>query len=110
MTTSIIDFGAYRREQEENAQKGLRQAVYTLAQEVQKIETVSKEEVYYRLLPLVAQGLDRVILIETLEQHDDTLFSDIRFWIIDIYDFIIAKSESQKRVERIMLKERRESL
>lgn len=79
MTASITQIHEYREEQTLKHHKALGKAVHILAQEVQRIKAVSEEEVYYKLLSLIVQGLDRVTLVQTLEKHDDSLDSNIRF-------------------------------
>lgn len=101
--TTVAYLDTFKDKQEQKLQKELRNAVFVLAQEVQAINTVSEEEVYKRLVALIGRWLSRTTLVEILEKHDDIINSNIRFWIIDIYDFIIARINTSWKVQKVIL-------
>jgi hypothetical protein len=80
----------------------LRNKIYWLAQEVQSITTFWEQELYERVSNLMKnRGMNREILVQTLEEHDE-IYSNVRFRIIDLYDCIIAWANTQQAVQNIL--------
>ncbi len=82
--------------------KLLRNKIYWLAQEVQKIKTFWEQELYERVSILMKNtGMNREILVQTLEEHDE-INSNVRFRIIDMYDYFIAQASTKQAVQNIL--------
>lgn len=46
-------------------------------------------------------GMNREILVQTLEEHDE-INSNVRFRIIDMYDYFIAQASTKQAVQNIL--------
>jgi hypothetical protein len=78
------------------------QAIISLAQKIQNRE-VNSNDIHHVINEIIANNaLTRAGIISVLESNDAIFTTDVRFFIIDLYDHIVSMQQRQFYIAQVL--------